>query len=166
MSFPSTSFLDLSAGAGKLTRAMQPSAPVALQRHPPPSVEDWSAGWFASFLDQEGLQLLEPFRQFGDFTVKADGFGNDVLNDDVGHWISGFEFSVFALQPDQMFRYLRDAKIYNPGFFQSRFSDFRSFSGVPRCSPAFSSVMMAITPLISVSLKKEVRSTKPWFFQS
>src|SRR6266508_2145254 len=34
----SVSICDSSAGAGKLTRAMQPSVPQAVQREPPPSV--------------------------------------------------------------------------------------------------------------------------------
>jgi hypothetical protein len=39
MTFPSSSIFALSVGAGKLTRATQPSPPSAVQRMPPPSVD-------------------------------------------------------------------------------------------------------------------------------
>ena len=79
MGLPSPSIFDFSDGAGKLTRAMQPSLPSAVQRRPPPSVGSEFVFVFAGGFDELCFQFLEPVGLFGDFAVEADGFGDEVL---------------------------------------------------------------------------------------
>ena len=135
---PSPSIFDLSDGAGKLTRAMQPSLPSAVQRKPPPSVGDEFVFALAGRFDELRFDLLEPLGLVGDFAVEADGFGDEVL-EFRGHWSVDFEvqFLVSALASGHLLRCLR-CEGSTPRFLAKRLPLSRLFSNRPQ---AFSDVL-------------------------
>ena len=82
---PFSSIFALSVGAGKVTRAMQPSLPSAVQRPPPPSVDESSLSRLCASATSSALSSFSR----SDFSLisrfERDSFGHEALEHVVGH---------------------------------------------------------------------------------
>jgi hypothetical protein len=69
ITFPSSSIFALSVGAGKLTRATQPSPPSAVQRMPPPPVAASSLSRLRASATSFRCEFFQPVGLFVDFAI-------------------------------------------------------------------------------------------------
>ena len=115
MTFPSSSIFALSVGAGKFTRAMQPSLASAVQRLPPPSVDASSLSRLHASATSSALSSLSR-SVFSLISRSSETASVTKLLSMLSVMVVLFLILVSRARPAHLLRRLRDAMALHPVF--------------------------------------------------